>query len=324
MDARSAPRPRVREHRAERRSRARSLRQVRCVAHVHRWRLRRRCDVQSTVPGARRQCVPRALPGHPSAIVRACHAAALPQRRGAAGPGHRREAFRPRPDHRARIEPCDSRHLRRKLRLPHRSLSRKECGPEPPLLPLRQHVRGADLEPAVRRGRANHDGGRLRRRWSRIVLRQYRRHSRRRPEPPPAAAHQRRDRAAARSRPGARQRRTRQGPERNRNAPARGRRPRTVSRLSQRARGQSDVVRGDIRRFEALDQLVAMEGCAVLYPGREVHGDHVDGGGRQAASGAGGVHTGTAARELLPLSGYADADNRDHIVRQAARRCVTR
>ena len=124
--------------------------------------------------------------------------------------------------------------------------------------------------------------------------------------------------------PRARQRRTRQGPERNRNAPARGHRPRTVSRLSQRARGQSHVVRGDLRRFEALDQLVAMEGCAVPYPGREVHGDHVDRGGRQAASGAGGVHTGTASRELLPLSGYADADNRDHIVRQAARRCVTR
>ena len=85
-----------------------------------------------------------------------------------------------------------------------------------------------------------------------------------------------------------------------------------------------DVVRGDVRRFEALDQLVAMEGCAVLYPGREVHGDHVDRGGRQAASGAGGVHTGTASRELLPLSGHADADDRDHIVRQTARRHVTR
>ena len=122
----------------------------------------------------------------------------------------------------------------------------------------------------------------------------------------------------------ARQRRTREGPERHRDAPARGRRPRTVSRLSQRARGQSRVVRGDVRRLEALDQLVAMEGCAVLYPGREVHGDHVDRGRRQAASGAGGVHTGTASRELLPLSGHANADDRDHIVRQTARRYVTR
>ena len=51
---------------------------------------------------------------------------------------------------------------------PDRSLSGKERGSEPPLLPFRQRVRGADLEPAVRRGRADHDGGGLRRRWSRI------------------------------------------------------------------------------------------------------------------------------------------------------------
>ena len=100
-----------------------------------------------------------------------------------------------------------------------------------------------------------------------------RRHSRRRPEPPPAAAHERRDGAAARCRPRAGQRRKREGPEGHRDAPARGRRPRTVSRLSQRARRQSRVVRGDVRRLEALDQLVALEGRAVLYPRRQEHGD---------------------------------------------------
>ena len=48
--------------------------------------------------------------------------------------------------------------------LPHRSLPRQGAGAEPPLLPLRQLVPRADLEPQLRRQRADHDGGDLRRR----------------------------------------------------------------------------------------------------------------------------------------------------------------
>ena len=54
------------------------------------------------------------------------------------------------------------------------------------VLPLRQLVARADLEPQLRRQRADHDGGELRRRGPRQLLRRGRRHPRRRAEPPAA------------------------------------------------------------------------------------------------------------------------------------------
>ena len=70
--------------------------------------------------------------------------------------------------------------------LPHRPLPRQGGGAEPPRLPLRQHLPGADLEPELRRERADHHGGGLRRAGPRHLLRGSRRHPRRRAKPPDA------------------------------------------------------------------------------------------------------------------------------------------
>ena len=53
----------------------------------------------------------------------------------------------------------------------------KEAGAEPAVLPLRQHVSRADLEPQLRRQRADHDGRKLRRAGPRQLLRRGRRRS---------------------------------------------------------------------------------------------------------------------------------------------------
>ena len=62
----------------------------------------------------------------------------------------------------------------------------KEPVAEPPVLPLRQRVPRADLEPQLRRQRADHDGRGVRRPGPRQVLRGDGRHPRRHPEPPAA------------------------------------------------------------------------------------------------------------------------------------------
>ena len=51
-----------------------------------------------------------------------------------------------------------------RVHLPHRSLPRQGVGAEPAVLPLRELVPRADLEPQLRRARADHDGRELRRR----------------------------------------------------------------------------------------------------------------------------------------------------------------
>ena len=98
----------------------------------------------------------------------------------------RREAVRPRPRVGARAERDPPRGLPRGEHLPHRPLPRQGGGAEHPLLPLRQRVPRADLEPPLRRERPDHDGRELRRQGPRQVLRGDRRHPRRDPEPPAA------------------------------------------------------------------------------------------------------------------------------------------
>ena len=91
---------------------------------------------------------------------------------------HRREAVRPRPRVGAGAEPRSCTACFPKSRdLPHRSLPRQGGGAEHPLLPLRQRVPRADLEPPLRRERADHDGRELRRAGPRQVLRRDRRRS---------------------------------------------------------------------------------------------------------------------------------------------------
>ena len=83
--------------------------------------------------------------------------------------------------------------------LPHRPLPRQGGRREPAVLPVRQHVSRADLEPQLRGLRADHDGRGVRRPGPRQVLRRDRRDPRRHPEPPAAGRRLPRD-GAARSR----------------------------------------------------------------------------------------------------------------------------
>ena len=76
---------------------------------------------------------------------------------------HRREAVRRRPCLGTGTEQHPARHLRRERDLPDRPLSREAAGPQHGLLPLRQRVARAVLEPQPRRERADHHGGGLRR-----------------------------------------------------------------------------------------------------------------------------------------------------------------
>ena len=91
---------------------------------------------------------------------------------------------------------------RRVAALPDRPLPRQDGAGGDPLPPLRQHDAGAGLEPELRRVRADHDGGGLRRRRPRPLLRPGRRAPRRRRQPPDAGRLRRRDGAARRRRPG--------------------------------------------------------------------------------------------------------------------------
>src|SRR5690606_41871262 len=60
--------------------------------------------------------------------------------------------------------------VRRAAHLPHRSFPRQGAGAEPDLLPLREPLPRADLEPPARRERTADDGGVFRRRGSRASL----------------------------------------------------------------------------------------------------------------------------------------------------------
>ena len=135
--------------------------------------LLRYVDGDYTRPGhLRRSCArpwatadaPAALPGHPAQPVR--HG-----RRGAGEVGLRATDARvvvEKPFGRdlasaRELEPHPAPALPRGGDLPHRPLPRQGAGPEPALLPLRQHLPGADLEPELRRERADHHGRELRR-----------------------------------------------------------------------------------------------------------------------------------------------------------------
>ena len=147
-------------------------------------------------------------------------------------PRHRREAVRPRPGLGAGPQPDPAQHFRRVVDLPHRPLPRQSAGAEPALLPFRQRVPGADLEPQLRRERADHDGRGFRRPGPRRVLRGGRRHPRRGPEPSVPGAGQSGDGAAGRHRQRIDPRRKGEGAEGD---PA--------------ARARDDIVRGQFRGY---------------------------------------------------------------------------
>ncbi len=157
-------------------------------------------------------------------------------RRGGERPGDRREAVRPRPRERDRAQPDHPHRVPGVVRLPDRPLPREGRGPEHPLLPVRQLVPRADLEPQLHLEHPDHDGRGLRRAGSRRVLRRGRLPARRRAEPPLPGGRAARDGAApGHGRQGA-ARREGAGVRRGQQARAVGRRPGPVRGLPQRAR----------------------------------------------------------------------------------------
>ena len=84
--------------------------------------------------------------------------------RGQGRAGGRREALRPRSGLGARAEPDAAQAFPREQHFSHRPLSGQGGGAEPAVLPLRQLLPRAGLEPQLRRQRADHDGREDRRR----------------------------------------------------------------------------------------------------------------------------------------------------------------
>ncbi len=240
--------------------------------------------------GARGRRAPGALPRDSAEHVRGRRrgpGAVAVRARRARG---RREAVRPRPRVGAGAERDAAPRLRRARDLPHRSLPRQGAGAEPPALPLRQHVPRADLEPQLRRERADHDGRELRRRGARPVLRGGRRDPRRRPEPPAAGGRLPRDGGAGDELPRVDPRRAGEGLPRDPAAQPGRPRARPVPRLPRRGGRRARLDGRDVRRGAAPRRLLALGRRAVLHPRRQVpadDGDRGDGDAEAPAAAAG-------------------------------------
>ena len=166
LDPRAAEGARAGQPReARRRRRSGRLRQARSAAALHRRRLRRPRHLHGAAPGARGRAASRCTTW-PSR--RACSRPWSSSSRSRAAPTARASwsrsrsaATSPRPQELNRVLHSV---LPRDRDLPHRPLPRQGGGPEHPLLPLRQLVPRADLEPQLRAERPDHDGRELRRR----------------------------------------------------------------------------------------------------------------------------------------------------------------
>ena len=169
--------------------------------------------------------------------------------------------------------------------LPHRPLPGQGAGAEPALLPLRQLLPRADLEPQLRRPRADHHGRDVRRAGPRQVLRGGRRDPRRGAEPPAADREPAGDGGAGRPRHRGGARREGAGLPVDAAARAGRRRARPVPRLPRRGGRGRRLAGGDLRRGAAAHRLVALGRRAVLHPRRQAPaGDRHRGAGRAEAA----------------------------------------
>ena len=210
--------------------------------------------------------------------------------------GRHREAVRARPQVGDRAQRHRQRRLPRGLGVPHRPLPRQGDGAEHPGDALRQPAVRADLERALRRPRADHDGRGHRPRRARGLLRRHRRGARRDPEPPAAAPRVHRDGGAGVVLVQGAARREDQDPQRDpaRRPARRDHRARPVhGRLAGRraragaqggARVQPAFAHRDVRGDHLRDQHPPLGGGAVLPAHRQAAGAarHRDRGGVQA------------------------------------------
>ena len=146
------------QHRGERRARPEAFAKLSALLRYVGGNYEDAATYARAAPGAGRRVAARLLPGDSAQPVR--HRGLGPGRRRLRRrrPRGRREAVRARP----RLGRGAQRHaapaLPRGGDLPHRPLPGQGAGAEPPLLPLRQLVPRADLEPQLHRPGADHDG----------------------------------------------------------------------------------------------------------------------------------------------------------------------
>ncbi len=200
---------------------------------LRRRRLRRSGDVQRPAQGARRR---RSIRRITSRFRRCCSAPWSSSLRRPAARTVRASSSRSRSAttsrQRAEAQRHSAQRVRRGAHLPHRPLPRQAAGAQHAVLPLRQRVPRADLEPRVRGERADHDGREFRRAGPRQVLRRDRHGARRRAEPSLPGAVQPCDGAAGAHRQRVVARREGQGAEVDPHDRAGRRRARPVPRLS--------------------------------------------------------------------------------------------
>ena len=258
------------------------------------------------------------LPGDPAQPV--------PGRRGWAGPlrlreerpSRRREAVRARPRVGAGAEPDRSHRVRRAVDLPHRSLPGQGVGAEPAGVPIRELVSRADLERALHRERSDHDGGDVRRRDARALLRGGGRDPRRRPEPPLAGGGGAGDGAAGPDLPRFGARREGEGVSRDPAAAAGRPRARSIRRLPAGEGRRARFDGGDVRGAAPAHRFVALGGRAVFHPRGQAPGDvmHRGAGDAQAAAAA----ARSRRRQLLSFSAEPGRHHRARRARQEAGR----
>ena len=283
------PRARAREHRDARRGRRRGrLREARAAASLRgrRLRARRRPSRRSA-----RRSAPRSIP--PS-ISRSRRARSRSWSAGsrAAGCAEGGRVVLEKPFGR---DLASARELNRILHaaFDESSIFRidhylgKTAGPQPDALPLRQLLPRAAVEPPLRGERADHDGGELRRRGARALLRGDRRAARRRAEPPAADA----SRCSRWSRPSARARRA--CATRRRSCCARSARSRCGDLVRGQFRGYrdepgvaADFAGRDLRGRAPAGRELALGRRAVPDPRRQAPAGHRDGGAGAAAAAA--------------------------------------
>ncbi len=146
-------------------------------------------DCRHLHPGGRRRRrgrQPGLLPRDPAVPVRAGGRGAGWRGPDRVGPGRGGEAVRPRPRVRHRARGGAAPVPRRVAALPDRPLPGEDGPGGDPLPALREHDARAGVEPEPRRVRPDHDGGGLRRRGPRALLRPGRRAQGRRGQPPDA------------------------------------------------------------------------------------------------------------------------------------------
>ncbi len=166
---------------------------------------------------------------------------------------------------------------RRVAALPDRPLPREDGARRDPPSPVRERDARAGLEPQLRLQRGDHDGGGLRSRGPRTLLRSRRRVARRRRQPPDAGGRSRGDGAAVARRPADAQGLAGRAVPRGQGGRSRRLRARPVRRLPLDRRRRRRLDDGDVRGAPARDRELALGRRAVLHPHRQAAAGDADG-----------------------------------------------